>query len=731
VPPRAPTRTSEGQDGKVVEAMRAWSDDSQTIAAIGAPAGLNLVEGELAVHVLALPASHEYTAVLGLRPERGRAFTAADERTGAPDVAIVGPALARRLGGDALGRRVSLGGKPHEIVGVLPDGGPLIPRADLLIPFRLGVEADGTNYQVLARLRGGEGAAGTRLGAATAALRQSGAIDGATDLRWTGLHRALSNVRRPTLLLLFAAVGLVLLIACANVAGLLLIKAQRRSAELAVRAALGAGPGRLLRQLLVEGMVYAVAGGLVGVLTAHWVLTLLLRLAPPDLTSWTIAIDGRVLVFSVALTVLTGLACGLAPALRASRVDLRQAVGGGASGVAASAPRARWRRLLLVGQLALCTLLLLGAGLLTRTLLSLRAVDPGFRPGAVLALTMAPELQGGALQPFYARALEQIAQIPGVRRVAVAGAVPGRRGLNMPVQVPNGMVSVGWRYVSPGYFELLGIPLERGRTLNERDSAAGQAVVVVNRAFAREHFPGEDPIGRQIQTHKIAEELDDPPRTIVGVVGDTRDEGPRAPPEPRLYVPVAQVRPALLHILHRWFDACWLIDTDLAPAVAADRLGAVFSGLQPGLPFSEVVRVQDVVADHLAGERFLTWLLAAFALVALLIAGTGIYGLTAYSVSLRSREIAIRMALGASPGRILRGVVGEGLLVAAAGILLGLAAAWPLGPLLESFLYGAASFDPTTTAIAAAVLFAAAGLASLGPAARAARIDPVGNLRQG
>lgn len=277
---------------------------------------------------------------------------------------------------------------------------------------------------------------------------------------------------------------------------------------------------------------------------------------------------------------------------------------------------------------------------------------------------------------------------------------------------------------------LLGIPV-RGRSLSDGDTDSSQPVAVVNRAFARRYFPGGDAIGGQVHLHRFAPEAVDAPRTIVGVVGDTLDDGPRQEPEPRIYVAAAQVPPALFGILHRMFDACWLIDTDLAPAVAADRLGAVFQTLAPGLPFSEVARLEDVVAAHVSGERFLAWLLAAFALVALCIAATGIYGVTAYSVSQRAREIAIRMALGASPGRVLRGIVGEGLAVAAAGVFLGLLAAWPLGPLLETFLFGAASLDAPAVLIAVAVLLAAALLASLAPAARAARIDPVQNLRQG
>ncbi len=720
-------------DGPTVTAMRRWNDASQAIAAVGWPEGVNLVDGDRALHVRALPASHEYLDVMGLSPALGRPLASDDERAGAAPVALLSHDLARRLGGDVVGRRVRLGGETHEVAGVLPPDARLFPPADLLIPFRMGAEASGTNYLLLARLRGGAGVADARLGVATAGLHEAGVLPARHGLRWTPLGDAMSELRRPTLLLLLGAVGLVLLIACANVAGLLLIKAQRRRAELAVRAALGAGPGRLARQLLTEGMVYALVGGLLGVAAAHWVLDLLLHLAPPDLADWSIGIDGRVLLFGLALTVVTGLACGLAPALRGSRVDLRQAISGTATGLASSAPPTRWRRGLLAVQIALCTLLLVGAGLLTRSLLALRSVDPGFRSGGILALTMAPEGRGGAgLQAFYGRALDQVRGATGIRAVAVASGVPGRRGLNLPVRVigTDTITSAGWRYVSPGYFEMLGIPV-RGRSLSDGDTAASQPVAVVNQAFARRYFPGRDALGGQVHLHRYAPEAVDAPRTIVGVVGDTLDEGPRQEPEPRIYVAAAQVPPGLFGILHRMFDACWLFDTDMAPAVAADRLGAIFQTLQPGLPFSEVARLEDVVADQVSGERFLAWLLAAFALVALCIAATGIYGVTAYSVSQRAREIAIRMALGASPGRVLRGIVGEGVAVAAAGVFLGLLAAWPLGPLLESFLYGAASLDPPTMMIAIAVLLAAALLASLAPAARAARIDPVRNLRQG
>ncbi|HWM85680.1 MAG TPA: ADOP family duplicated permease [Kofleriaceae bacterium] len=727
--------TGDRFDGDTVGEMRRWNDRDTTIAATAGLAGHNLVDGELAIHVSALPASHEYFDAMGLGPARGRRFGAGDEQAGAAPVAILSHALARRLGADVVGRRVLLGGRRHEIVGVLPEGVPTHPRADVLIPFQMGIESGGTNYRMIARLPRGPAIAQAPLTAQTDALRRAQGLDEAFHLRWLPLQESLSDARRATLLLLFGAVGLVLLVACANVAGLLLIKAQRRSAELAVRAALGAGPGRLIRQLLTEGLVYALAGGLVGALLAHWTLDLLLHIAPPDLTERGLHIDGRVLLFTVGLTVLTGLVCAMAPALRAGRIDLRRSFGG-APGLATSALRNRWRRSLLVGQLALCTLLLLGAGLLTRTLLALRSVDPGFRPASILALTMAPEIEGDAsLQAFYTSALEQAREVPGVRGVALAGAVPGRRGLNLPIVIPGSAAEIagaaGWRYVSPGYFELLGIPVHRGRALSQRDGATAEPVAVVNQAFARRHFPDRDTIGRQIQVHRFAPEAEDAPRTIVGVVGDTLDDGLRLDPEPRLYVPVQQIRPAMFGLLHRWFDACWLVDTDLSPAQAAERLGGVFRSLQPGLPFSEVTPLSEVLAAHVAGERFLAWLLAAFALAALCIATTGIYGLAAYSVSQRSREIAIRIALGASPARILRGILGEGLAVAAAGILLGLAIAWPLVPVLGRFLYGAASFDPATTLLVVVVLLAAAVLASLAPAARAARIDPIRNLRQG
>jgi len=726
--------TNMTHDGRTVLDLERWNDQTQTVAAIGPTAGVNLVRDSLALHVRAQPVSRRYLEVMGVGPERGRGFEQTDERAGAAPVVILGHDLARRIGGDLVGQRLVLSGVSHTVAGVLPRGFRMFPPADLLIPLHLGLEANGTNYTVIGRLRGGDGTATQRLAAATAALHQAGSVDREIGLRWTSLRDDLSELRRPTLLLLFGAVGLVLLIACANVAGLLLIKAQRRAAELAVRSALGAGPGRLVRQLLTEGMVYALAGGLVGIGLAHVALVGLLRLAPSDLTDWGLGIDGRVLLFSLGLTILTGVACALAPAVRASRVDLRQAVTGGASGVAASAPRSRWRRGLLVGQVALCTLLLLGAGLLTRTLVELRRVDPGFHAGSIVAMTMSPDQSDSSLQIFYARALAEAGQVPGVRRIALTSGVPGRRVLNLPLEVPGTdapLRAINWRYVSPGYFEMLGIELESGRFLGDRDSAGAQPVTVVNRAFARLYFPDGEPIGRQVRIARFAPEDADPPRTIVGVVGDTRDVGLTGDPEPSIYVAVAQVPPGLFAVAHRFFDMCWLIDTDLSPAIAANRLGGVFRSLQPGVPFSEVTSLEDVLGAHMAGERFLAWLLAAFALAALCIAITGIYGLTAYSVSQRSREIAIRMALGASPGRVLRGILGEAVVVAVVGVVVGLAAAWPLGPVLRRFLRGAASFDPATSAAVAAVLLSAAVLASLVPATRAARIDPVTNLRQG
>jgi predicted permease len=720
-------------DGATVDSLRRWNDQRLTVAAVGWLRGVNVVDGERALHAQALPVSHEYLDVLGQRPARGRPFSAADERTGAAPVVLVGHDLARRLGGQVLGRRIHLGGVAHEVAGVLPPG--FRPqRADLLVPLHMGAERSGTNYVVIARRRAGEAVADATLAAATAALREARILGDRDRLRWVPLHQALQEQRRDTLLLLFGAVALVLLIACANVAGLLLIKAQRRRAELALRAALGARPGRLVRQLLTEALVHGLLGGAVGVALASWALGLLLGLAPPDLAEWEIGIDGRVLAFSVLLAILTGLGCGLAPALRASRVDLRGAIAGGATGVAGTPLRSRWRLGLLAVQLALCTVLLCGAGLLVRTLVALRSVDPGFEPGSLLALTMKPDIEAGGarLHDFYRRGLARARAAPGIRRVALSSAVPGRHGQNLPVRIlgTDTLTSAGWRYVTPGSFALLGVPV-RGRDLSDRDTAGSQPVAVVNRAFARRYFPNRDAIGGQVQLHRFAPEAVDAPRTIVGVAGDTLDDGPRADPEPRIYIAVEQMPAPLFGLIHDTFDVCWLIDTSLAPAAAADRLAGVFASLRPGLPFSEVTPLAHVVDEHVAGERFLAWLLGTFALVALAIAAAGIYGVTAHSVSQRAREIAIRMALGATPARVLRGVVGEGLLAAALGIGIGLAAVWPLGPLLERFLFGSASLDASTIAIVCAALALVALVASALPAARAARIQPVDNLREG
>ena len=532
--------------------------------------------------------------------------------------------------------------------------------------------------------------------------------------------------------LLTAAVGAMLLIVCANAAGLLLARAVGRRRELAVRCALGAGRGRLLRQLLTESILLAAAGGAVGLAAGAWGVRGLVA-AQPHLAVWGIALDAPTLLGSLGVALATGLAFGLLPGLFAARGRPADALHGGASR-GATAVRGAWvRRSLVVAQVTLCTVLLTAVGVFLRTFVGLSASELGFEPANVL--TARTSLQspdygsGAAVSALYRRTLADLARVPGVEAAAVASNLPVQRGLNMPLrETPGGPITGGvdWRYVAGDYLRVLGIPLVAGRPFGEADHRTGAPpVALVNEEYVRRFGGGRTVLGTRLQTTAI--DIDDRAREIVGVIGDVRTRGVTAT-RPTVFVPAEQVPDDLLAAVHGFFPVNWALRTRGAAPGIRPSVERGIRGADPQLSITAFRSMDEVVGGAIAATRFRTFALGLFAAVALTLAAAGLYGLVAYAVAQRSKEIGIRLALGASASQVTARFARQGIVLAAAGAALGVGGAVLVTELLRR-LTEAQPLDPWTVAGVVLVLGAVTAAATVVPARRAARVDPMLTLR--
>jgi predicted permease len=705
-------------------------------------------EGEPALVTGALvPAS--LFPMLGVRAALGRTFAADEDRPGQGRVALLSHELwERKFGSDpaVVGRAFDLHlNIPYgpdisrdgsfTVVGILPSGFR-IPFLDdqigIYAPLAFGPEllADENHYLfALGRLRPGVPVerAQREVRAVAAELRRAGATHnnvGRVDV--VPLQEVVVGEVRPALLILLAGVGLVLLAACANVASLQLVRGSLRRREVAVRAAVGASRSRLVRELVTESMLLALAGGALGLLLAHWGVEGLVALAPADLPRLSeVAVNGRVLAFGLGVAAVTGVLFGLAPALHVSRTPLEQVLREGGRG-ASDARGGRLRRLVVVAEVGLAVLLLAGAGLLARSFRELQRVEPGFDPRNVLTARISlpgsryatPEGREG----FYRQLLERLEALPGVRSAATTNIVPFS-GWNSAsdVEIEGRSAAPGeapvffWRAVSPSYFSALRVPLRKGRLPGPEDLGEQARAVVVNEAAVSRFWPGQDPLGKRIRLSP-----DDAPWwPVVGVVADVYDGGLELAPGPTLYVPT--LRPA---------DAALAIRTDGDPTALAPALRQAVLALDPNLPLSDVSTLESRLDRSTAQRRFNALLMGLFAGLALLLAAVGLYGVVASSVTERTREIGLRVALGAAPRDVTLGVVRQGLRLVASGVALGLVAALALARLLSSLLYGISPSDPSTLAGVTLVLGASALLASWLPAQRASRLDPLAALRE-
>lgn len=686
----------------------------------------------------------DFLDVLGVPPRLGRGFTADEMQQGGERVVILGHGVwQRRFGGrsDVIDRTLMLNGIAYTIVGVMPPRFAYPAEAELWLPLAPTpnmLNARGSlSLYVIGRLRAGVDPLRARQqmdAIATQLAEDYPGPNAGAGIFVEPLHATIVGDVRSPLLVLLGAVALVLLIGCANVANLLLARGVVRRKEFAIRAALGARGWRVARQMLTESVILALVGGALGVLLAVWAVAALVGAAPAELPRTdAIGVNLTVLGFALLVSLLTGLLFGLAPLVQMRRAPLAQALREGGREGGAAESLGRLRPALISAEVGLALVLLVGAGLLIRSLAAIHAVDPGFETRNVLtfraALPAARYEAGDPVITFHEQLQQRIGALAGVERVGAVSTLFLSRLPNMsPIHVEGApprtaddpVESVAFDAVTPGFFEAMRIPLVAGRGFDARDDARVTEVVIVNEAFVRRYFPAGDATGRRFTFGSPTDE-NVQWSEIIGVVRDTRRSGLVEPVRPEAYFAHAQVaRPALTYTVRTAVDP-----TALLPAIRA-----AVRELDPLLPLSAVLTVEQIIAETVAARRFLMLLLAGFATLALVLASIGIYGIVTYLVTQRTRELGIRFALGAHRRDVLRLIIGESLAHVLPGVALGGVVALLLARLLRSQLFGVAPTDPLTFAVVATLLIGVCVLASYLPAARAARIDPLAALRQ-
>ncbi len=686
--------------------------------------------------------SSSFFHVIGVQPILGRTFAEGEDQKDHDKVVLLSHALwQKRFGGnpDVLSRSVVLDGVPYQVIGVLPQDFRWNSRAtDLWMPYVLDPARNyratsGRYLAVLARLKAGVSLTRAQSELSTIAKRleeQYPAFNKNWSVTIVPLHEQAVGGVRNILIVLIAAVGFVLLIACVNVANLLLSRAAVRQREIAVRTALGAGRWRLVRQLLTESLLLAVVGGVAGLFLAWWGTGLLVTLAPKDVPRLSeVGIDWRVFGFTAAIALATGALFGLAPAVVASKPDLNDALKETGRANTGGLQRHRLRSLLVVAEVALALILLIGAGLMIRSSQKLQAVDPGFRTDKMLTMRVALPSSRYGKNPqvvgFFQDALARIESLPGVRAASAINFLPltGRAsatdfevvGRPKPPAGENPITDV--RVADPKFFRTMGIPLLRGREFTAHDTAGSPKVLIINEALARSVFPQEDPIGKKLIIGW------DPPLVedeIVGVVGDIKHYGLDTASRPTIYWPEARYPYNVMTLVVRTSS-----DPENLAAAAIREIRAI----DPDQPVSDVRTMEAVVSESVSGQRFNMVLLGIFAALALVLAAVSIYGVMAYNVAQRTHEIGIRVALGASHADVMRLVVGQGISLALAGIAAGVVGAFALTRLMSTLLFDVTPTDPATYAAVSALLALIGLAATYIPARRALRVEPIVALR--
>ena len=683
--------------------------------------------------------SSDFFRVLGVFPARGRGFTKEEDSPGGERVVILADGFWRRRFESEvgiLGKTISLNDKPHTVVGIMPPGFEYFGTQDVFVPIGVNPAStnEGHNWTVIGRLKHGVSTEQARLDLNSVFEKFRAAYpkqvrEGET----VGLQNWRLNMTgsvRHLMWILLGSVTLVLLIACANVANLQLTRAAARQKEMAIRMALGGGRWRLIRQLLTEGLLLAMIGGLGGLLLALWGLDVVRTLIPEGVVprAHEISFDWRVLAFCLVVSLLSGIVFGLAPAWRVSHSNLHGALKGGAKQINAGIARGRLRSSLVIVEVALALALTVGAALLLRTFANLRSVEPGFDSSNLLTFQISPQAKQydtvTKITDLYLRGLERFRGLPGVEAAAVTNKLPLDRWINMPYRFAGDTEwrgSTEYRLISPDYFRAMKMVLREGRPFDQNDTSGSEPVVIVNEAFARRNF-----VNRQAFAQQLYVGFDPSLRRVIGVVNETTQRSLGEPAPAMVFVPMTQAAEGVTTTLR---NSSFVLRTTGDPLLLTGVIRTEMQQLDPSLPIRNLRSMDQLVSSSLAPQRFNLSFLSLFAGLGLMLATVGLYGVMAYSVSLRTHEIGVRMALGAQAHDVLKLVVKQGMTLVLVGVAIGLTASFLFARVMKSLLFGVSATDPTTLASVALVLTGVALLACYLPARRATKVDPLVALR--
>jgi predicted permease len=746
-------------DGASVPEFNLWRQQTGVLREVAGydtgGAGMNLTGDDHPMQVQAIHVTHDYFTLFGAPMIAGRTFTQQEDTPHGGNVVVLSYGLwKQRFGGDAniVGRTIQLDNTPYLVVGILDRGFVTDNPADLWIPYQFDLNTqDMAHYfGVAARLQPGVTLeqANAQLKLASDEFRREipNAIGQQNRYGVVLLKQWMVGDTRRSLLVLLSAVGLVLLIACANVANLLLARASVRKREFATRAALGAGRWHVIRQLLSESLLLSASGGLLGMLLGYASVRLLLTVNLGGLprlgeNGSAVALDMRVLLFTLGLSIFTGILFGLVPVVSATRSNLVASLNESGSRTGAGFRSASFRSVLVITEIALALVLVIGSTLLVRTYLKLQAVDPGFDTHNTL--TMAMSISGSRFQTsapvaqIIRQGTERLKAIHGVTEAAAGNGLPLRGAFGMPFDVvgrPKGKApftgGAGYYSISSGYFESFKIPLLRGRTFTDRDDASAPGVIIINEAMAKQYWPKGDPLQDRLQKAPGAgPAFAEPPRQIIGIVGNTRDGGPNRDPFPTMYIPLAQMPDGETALNSRVAPLWWVVRTESDPHGLVTQVTSSLREATGGLPVAHIRTMEDIDRLVISQQRFNMLLLTAFGISGLLLAAVGIYGLMAFSVEQRTQELGIRMAMGAQTSHLRNMVLRQGMVLTILGVAIGIVAAFWLTRFLASFLFGVKVWDPLAFIVTPLLLSTVALAAAWIPAARATRVDPVTALR--